>query len=245
MAKAGMLLPELPQIHERFLWLSRLARERFADSLGGKLLLRCGLDAEGIAAAIAASIAGAASLCVDADADRLRDGLRAGFVDFAVGNSDEALRILKNEIRRGRAIAVGLTADPHACMDAMMERGLQPDLLSAVPERAAGGFREHGAVAVPAQDFPDAGTSLVAWSMDDDPSRSMARIAPMAAASLDPARSDTPSRQRWLDRSPRYLGRAFATRQCLRMTEEEIAVFLPQARAAFPSAKIRRDGHGV
>ena len=70
-----------------------------------------GWNADGIAAVIAASVAGAASLCVDADADGLRQGLRSGFIDFVVGNLDEALRILKNELRRGLPVSVGLAVN--------------------------------------------------------------------------------------------------------------------------------------
>src|ERR1700744_693179 len=100
-----MHLPQLNAIHDQFLILSRIGQERFAGTFGGKLLLRGGLGPDGIAALVAASIGGAASLCVDEDPDRLREGLRSGFVDFVVANLDEALRILKTEIRLGRAVA--------------------------------------------------------------------------------------------------------------------------------------------
>src|SRR5579872_1371574 len=88
MSVAHMHLPELSGIHDRFLSLSELGRDRFGDALGGKLLLRSSFDDKGIAEVIAASVCGAASLCVDADGDRLRESLRAGFVDFVVANLD-------------------------------------------------------------------------------------------------------------------------------------------------------------
>jgi Urocanase Rossmann-like domain len=242
MSVARMLLPELTAVHDRFLALSLVARERFGNTLGGKLLLRCGLDAEGIAAVVAASVAGAASLCVDADADRLREGLRAGLVDFVVGQLDEALRILKNEIRRALPVSVGLTADPASCIDAMIERGLQPDLLAAIPQRQASIFVERGACTLPEHAAPDPLTSILEWTASENPAQSLPRVARIAAESLDPARDDTPARRRWLEQSPRYLGRAFGSRQCLRMTEAEISAFLPRVRDAVPTAKITRDG---
>ncbi len=240
-----MHLPELSTIHDRFLSLSQIGRDPGRESLGAKLLLRSQLDADGIAVLAAASIAGAASLCVDADADRLREGLRGGFVDFVVSTLDEALRILKNEIRRARPISVGLTGDPQSWIDAMIERGLQPDLLSAVSQSQANRFKERGAIAVPSPAAPEPGTSLLAWSVADNPARSMHRISEVAEASLDPQRADTAARRRWLAQSPRYLGRSFATRQCLRMTATEIVAFLPRVQGEFPAAQITRDGDAV
>lgn len=236
-----MLLPELTEIHEQFLGLSQIAHDRFGGPPGGKLLLRSRLDAEGIAAVIAGSVAGAASLCVDADADRLREGLRSGFIDFVVATLDEALRVLKNEIRRARPVAVGLTADPESCIDTMLSRGLQPDLLSGIPARQKSIFLARGAVAVPLQNRAQE-TSLLVWSVRENSGKAMRSLADLASASLDPQRDDNVVRRRWLDQSPRYLGRSFATRQCLRMSNPEIAGFVPRARAEFPDAKITCDG---
>lgn len=236
-----MDLPELTEIHDRFLSLSRIARERFGGTLGGKLLLRSGFDTAGIGVVIAASTVGAASLCIEPDAESLREGLRAGFVDFVVTNLDEAVRILKNELRRARPVSVGVTADPRMCIEAMIERGLQPDLISAVPQAQAVTLADRGAIILP-ENLPDPATSLVEWSIAENPARAMPRIAQFAAESLDPARSDTPARRRWLEQSPRFLGRAFGPRQCLRMIEPEVDDFLTHAHSEFPSAKITRHG---
>ncbi|MFZ0274871.1 MAG: hypothetical protein WB524_01220 [Acidobacteriaceae bacterium] len=237
-----MLLPELTRIHDQFLSLSRIARERFVDALGGKLLLHGRLDASGVAVVVASSVAGGVSLYVDADADRLRESLRAGFVDFVVANLDEALRILKNEIRRTLPVSVGLAADPEPCIDAMIGRGLQPDLLSATPQRQALIFLERGALALPEHPTSDPATSLLEWTVADDVARSMPRMARMAGESLDPARNDTRARRRWLEQAPRYLGRAFGSRQCLRMVESEAAAFLSRVHSEIPAAKITRPG---
>src|SRR5271155_5872297 len=107
-----------------------LANERFQGELGGKLLLFGRLDADGAAVALAANISGAATLGVDADSERLRQGIRRGFCDFVVNNLDEALRILKNEIRKKRPVSVCLEGDLVATLQEAVERGLQPDLLA-------------------------------------------------------------------------------------------------------------------
>jgi hypothetical protein len=70
----------------------------------------------------------------------------------------------------------------------------------------------------------------------------MPRIARIVSASLDSARSDTPARRLWLDRSPRYLGRAFGHRQCVRATNAELAAILPLVQSEIPSTAITRDG---
>jgi hypothetical protein len=63
MAVAAMPLPELSSIHDAYLLLSRLTRDRFDGALGGKLLLRLGFDAAGIAAVVATSVAISMRLC--------------------------------------------------------------------------------------------------------------------------------------------------------------------------------------
>jgi hypothetical protein len=235
-----MPLSELTAVHDQFLSLSSIAREHFADALGGKLLLRSGFDPEGIAVIVASSVAGAASLCVAAEGESLREGLRAGLIDFVVANLDEALRILKNEIRRARPISVGLTTDPEPTIAEMIDRGLQPDLLSAVPNDRARIFVERGAIALP--EHTPSNDELLTWTVAENPAQSLPRIARIAAESLDPVRSDTSARRRWLQQSPRYLGRAFGPHQVLRMTDPEIAAFLPRLHAEIPAAKITRHG---
>lgn len=240
-----LILPDLGRVHDRFLSVAHIARERFGGTLGGKLLFRCGFDAEGIATLIAGSVTGAVSLCIDSTAGALREGLRTGLCDFVVGNLDEAVRILKNELRRGLPVSVGLTADPRSSKDEMIERGLQPDLLSAAwtdeaSQSRARIFVERGAIRLSedaAIQFEN-DTSLLVWTAAAEPARTLPQIARLAAEALEVERVDTPARRRWLETGPRYLGRAFGPRQCLRMSSEEIDRFLPGVRAEFPAVTV-------
>lgn len=243
-----MDLPALGQIHDRFLALSRMARENFGGTLAGKLLLRTGFDADGIAVLIGASVAGAASLCVEADGNLLREGLRAGLCDFLVGNPDESLRILKNEIRRGRAVSVCLEADAEECLAEMAERGVQPDLVAPEPLREAaaiGIFVERGAFVLTPEDESLPESSLLQWTTTAQPALTLPRIAQIAAEALNPARADTPARRRWLESAPRYLGRAFGARLCVRMMAGENGHFLERVRAEVPTALVTQDGTPV
>ncbi|HZL29292.1 MAG TPA: hypothetical protein VFC39_22400 [Acidobacteriaceae bacterium] len=74
--------------------------------------------------AAAASLAGAVSLVVDADAARMKGHFRDGAFDFVVNTLDEALRAIKNEIRRGNSLAIGLIFEPSAALKEATERGL-------------------------------------------------------------------------------------------------------------------------
>jgi hypothetical protein len=240
-----MPLPDISLIHDRYLTLSRRSHERFGGIPGGKLLLRARFDAEGIAVAIAASVAGAVTLCVDADAEALRQGLRAGLCDFVVANLDEALRILKNEVRRRLPVSVCLSADPEACTAELAERGVQPDLLSLDAAESMPGAQlmlDRGALLLADAGIAGAGTSLLRWSVAADAARMMPRIATIAAEVLHNENAGTPVRRRWLEVSPRYLGRAFGWQQCLRMKPPEAAAFVERVRAMVPEAKIERDG---
>ena len=95
------------------------------------LILSFGLSSQGAAFALAANIAGATCLSVDASAQACRDALRDGAVDFLVNTLDEALRTLKNEIRQGHPLSVALQAAPAAVLAEALDRGLLPDLFVA------------------------------------------------------------------------------------------------------------------
>jgi hypothetical protein len=235
-----MHLPDLGEIHDQYLALALLARE--SGGLGGKLLLRVGFDADGISVLIAAGLAGAAALCIDPEPELLREGLRRGLCDFLVADLSEALRILKNEIRQRRAVLVCVAADPEVLLKEMAERGVQPDLLSeeSSTPSATSIFRERGAIPVPARE-DDPTAERIEWSAASDPARAMPRLARIAAAALDELRPDTPPRRRWLAESPRWLGRSWAGRQCLRMTQSEAEGFTRNARAEFPAVSLVRN----
>jgi urocanate hydratase len=95
---------------------------------GGGLVLLCGPGCVGGGAPAAVSIAGGTTLAIDSDAAAMKSAMRAGYLDFVVNTLDEALRALKNEVRKRRPLGVGLIADVDATLAEMIERGVQPDL---------------------------------------------------------------------------------------------------------------------
>ena len=129
-----------------------------------KCSMRARLDEEGRALVAASNIAGAASLAASADAAAQKQAIREGAVDFLVTNLDEALRILKNEIRKGQAVSVCVAARPQAMEREMVERGVRPDLLRPGATAAElETFLQQGA----RQIVPVAGDdpALLAWSV--------------------------------------------------------------------------------
>jgi urocanate hydratase len=183
---------------------SELASGLDADSgLGGKLLYAGELDQDGARLVRAANIAGAASLCAASDAGAQRSAVRDGVIDFLVTSLDEALRILKNEIRKRNGVSVAVTA-PHAQLVAeMAERGVQSDM-------------ERGSLAASAM---PAGQSLFIFQ---SPS---AEIEQRMLALIPEADHAT---RRWLRLSHRYLGpqaRRFRFLPCDESLARELALF--------------------
>ena len=158
--------------------------------LGGKLLYAGPLDDDSRALLAGASIAGAASLCATANTVDQRQAIRDGIIDFLVTSVDEALRILKNEIRKSAPVAVCIGATPEQIELQMAERGVAPDVL-----------RPHDA----GRDRPmPADIALVSWSVSKAPARWMPKLDAFA---LECAGELPESTRRWLRMSPRYLGR--------------------------------------
>lgn len=98
----------------------------------GALILNIGLDARGAAMSLASNVAGAVCLSVEPDGEVLRAAFRRGACDFVVNTLDEALRAMKNEIRKGLPLSVGLAAEPEDALREMVERGVAPQLLSGL-----------------------------------------------------------------------------------------------------------------
>jgi len=228
--------PDMTQVYARFAALAAVSVD-----LGGRLLLYSGLDREGIAVAMASNVAGAASLGVEPDAARAKQALRAGVCDFVVNNLDEALRILKNEIRKRRAVSVVLTSDTGGTVAEMVARGVQPEILTFPVQE----LMDRGARMLP-MDADDARTT-VTWNVESEPVRWLPVLDALAAASLKTA----DARVRWIEAAPRYLGRVFAGRRFVRMADGEAEEFVAVVCAAVKAGAIpvevsvTRDGEAI
>jgi hypothetical protein len=170
--------------------------------LGGKLLYTGDLNEDGCRLVRAANIAGAASLSATADAAALRHAIRDGVADFQVTSLDEALRILKNEIRKRQAVSVVVSVGHGQMAAEMHERGVLADLVppAAWDDSQSGvdGFLKHGALPVEIQPLP-VGWAFRAWAPAPPEFDALATVA---------LPEDDHVNRRWLRLSPRYLGPA-------------------------------------
>lgn len=222
MLSGALEFPEIAVVYARFAALMAMSSD-----FGGWLLLYSRLDHEGIAVAMASNVAGAASLGIEPDAARAKQALRSGVCDFLVNNLDEALRILKNEIRQKRGVSVVLTGAMDATVAVMIERGVQPEVLTfSVPK-----LMERGARLL--SEYVEDGSIAVAWSVASGLPRWLPVLDRLAIASLQTAGP----RVRWVEASPRYLGRVF-TGRFLRMADAEADAFVVAVRAAVSKGAI-------
>jgi urocanate hydratase len=208
----------------------------------GALILNLGLDPIGSAVSFAANIAGAVCLTLESDPALLRNAQRTGSCDFVVNTLDEALRAMKNEIRKHRPLSVGLESDPAAALAEITERGLAPELFTAPathPEAAAC-FRSLGAITLafhpePATTPRETAAYLLAAFLAAHPYQLHTETLPTAAAlrafdtrALDLLPKEDHLRRQWLASAARILPRD--RHRTLWLTEQE-ATALQSAQA--------------
>src|SRR6201993_1732631 len=98
--------------------------------LAGKLVASGGMGGMGGAQPLAATLNGAAFLGIDVDPERIKRRVKSGYCDVMVNDLDEALRILKNAVRKGEATSVGLVGNCADVIPELARRGVVPDLLT-------------------------------------------------------------------------------------------------------------------
>jgi urocanate hydratase len=105
-------------------------RKHFGGDLAGKLVASGGMGGMGGAQPLAATLNGAAFLGIDVDPERIKRRVKTGYCDVMVNDLDEALRILKNAVRKHEATSVGLVGNCAEIVPELARRGVVPDLLT-------------------------------------------------------------------------------------------------------------------
>jgi urocanate hydratase len=109
---------------------SAAGEKHFSGDLAGKLIVSGGMGGMGGAQPLAATMTGAAFLGIDVDPERIKKRLKTGYCDFMVNSVDEALRILKNAVRKKENVSVGLVGNCADIIPELAARGVVPDILT-------------------------------------------------------------------------------------------------------------------
>src|ERR1700732_810376 len=109
---------------------SAAGEKYFGGDLAGRLIVSGGMGGMGGAQPLAATMTGAAFLGIDVDAERIKKRLKTGYCDFMVTTLDQALRILKNAVRKKENVSVGLVGNCADIIPELAERGVVPDILT-------------------------------------------------------------------------------------------------------------------
>ncbi len=219
------------------------ALQQLHPNWAGSLILCLGLDAAGAALSIAGNIAGAVTLAIDDDPAHLREVIRTGACDFVVNSLDEAIRAMKNEIRKGAPLSVALAADPRVVLPEIVDRGLAPQLFAtfvpphsppakdvssaAVHLQTLGATLVHFGDAPVPEGFLDAATLVDAiiehhgWNLCSFAFKSAAEIRTFDASALSRLSSGDNLRRRWLEVAPRILQRQRQPQRYLWLTQQE------------------------
>src|SRR5438034_2311520 len=132
-----------------------------SPDLTGRTILTAGLGGMGGVQPLAATMAGAAALCIEVDPSRVERRLETGYLDEATDSLDDALARVRAAARERRALSVGLVENAAHVVPALAERG---ELFDLVTDQTAAhdplngyvplGFDVAGAAALRASD-PD------------------------------------------------------------------------------------------
>jgi urocanate hydratase len=101
-----------------------------SPSLAGRTVLTAGLGGMGGAQPLAATLTGAAILCVEVDPARIERRLETRYLDEATESLDDALNRVRDAAREGRALSVGLLGNAADVVPELARRGEHFDLVT-------------------------------------------------------------------------------------------------------------------
>jgi urocanate hydratase len=94
-----------------------------SPALSGKTILTAGLGGMGGAQPLAATMAGAATLCIEVDPTRIRRRLETRYLDESTDSVDDALARVRDAAQEGRALSVGLLGNAAEIVPELARRG--------------------------------------------------------------------------------------------------------------------------
>ncbi|MDT8340909.1 MAG: urocanate hydratase [Longimicrobiales bacterium] len=107
-----------------------MARAHFGGTLAGRWILTGGMGGMGGAQPLAATMNGAAVLCVDVDPARIRRRVESRYCDRMTEDLDEALAWVRGAAGEGEALSVGLVGNCATVVPELAARGVVPDIVT-------------------------------------------------------------------------------------------------------------------
>jgi urocanate hydratase len=101
-----------------------------SSDLGGRTILTAGLGGMGGAQPLAATMTGAAILCVEVDPERIRRRLETRYLDEAADSLDDALQRVRAAAAERRPLSVGLVGNAAEIVPELARRGEHFDLVT-------------------------------------------------------------------------------------------------------------------
>ena len=108
----------------------RIAERHFGGDLKGRFVLTAGLGGMGGAQPLAGRMAGAATLVVDVDPDRIAKRLAVGYLERRAETLDEALAMIRAATAAGTPLSVGLQGNAADIYPEILARGIVPDVVT-------------------------------------------------------------------------------------------------------------------
>jgi urocanate hydratase len=108
----------------------RIAERHFENSLKGRFILTAGLGGMGGAQPLAGRMAGAIILCVEIDPVQIARRMANGFLDQRADDLDAAMAMVDAARCEGRAASIGLLGNAADVYEALLARGIIPDVVT-------------------------------------------------------------------------------------------------------------------
>jgi urocanate hydratase len=107
-----------------------LARKSFNGSLAGQIVVTGGLGGMGGAQPLAATMTGAACICIEVDETRIQRRLDTRYLDKMTDSVDEAWKLVKDAAAAKEPLSVGLLGNCAEVLPEMVKKGYIPEILT-------------------------------------------------------------------------------------------------------------------
>ncbi|MGZ7078328.1 MAG: urocanate hydratase [Thermoanaerobaculia bacterium] len=107
-----------------------VAKQHFSNTLRGRLVVTAGLGGMGGAQPLAATMNDGTCLIAEVDRSRIQRRLEKRYLDEEASSLDAAIRRALQARDAGEAVSIGVVANAVDLLDALIERGIVPDVLT-------------------------------------------------------------------------------------------------------------------